>query len=247
MILALHTLDARTFNGINQEKSEISSDWTGNAYCALKIDWDYTNDTVDLSMPGYIKSTLHKYQHPAHAHAEHAPHKWNPPVYGAKTQYIEELEDSPSLSQKDVNCIQQLGGKFLHYARAVEPTFIMRVNVLASEQTRTTSDTTEKIIKMLNYCTTHPEATLCCHASDMILNIHCDASYLSEREAKSRAGGFFYMGSKTDKTNRLANGEILIISTVLKHITSSAAGAEIGAEFLNAKEGTVLCTTLEAL
>jgi hypothetical protein len=54
----------------------------------------------------------------------------------------------------------------------------------------------------------------------MILNIHSDASYLSEREAKSWAGGFFYMGSNTDKDNRLTNGAILIISTILKYYLS---------------------------
>jgi endonuclease I len=69
---------------------EISSDWTGSAYCGLKIDWDYKNITLDLSMPGYINAALHKYQNPAPVREEHAPHTWNPPVYGAKTQYIEE-------------------------------------------------------------------------------------------------------------------------------------------------------------
>jgi hypothetical protein len=81
----------------------------------------------------------------------------------------------------------------------------------------------------------------------MILNIHSDASYLSEREAKSRAGGFFYTGSNTDKANRLANGKKIIISTVLKRIMSSAAEAEIGAVLLNEKEGTVLHAILEEL
>jgi hypothetical protein len=52
----------------------------------------------------------------------------------------------------------------------------------------------------------HPEATLRYHASDMILNIHSDASYLSEREAKIRGGGFFYMGSNTEKASILTNG-----------------------------------------
>jgi hypothetical protein len=79
----------------------------------------------------------------------------------------------------------------------------------------------------------------------MILNIHSDASFLSEREAKIQAGVFFYMVSNTDKANRLTNGAILIIRTVLKHIVSSAAEAEIGAVFLNAKEVNVLHTTLE--
>jgi hypothetical protein len=98
---------------------------------------------------------------------------------------------------------------------------------------------------IIKYCTTHPEATLRYHASDMILNIHSDTSYLSEREAKSQAGDFFYMGSTTDAPKKLTNGAILIISTVLKHVMSSTAEAEIGAVFLNAKEGTVLYTTLE--
>jgi hypothetical protein len=59
----------------------ISSDWNGSAYCGLTLDWDYKKRTVDLSMPGYIKATLHKYQHPAPARPEHAPHTWNPPIY----------------------------------------------------------------------------------------------------------------------------------------------------------------------
>jgi hypothetical protein len=40
---------------------------------------------------------------------------------------------------------------------------------------------------------------------------------------------------------------MLIISKVLKHVMSSAAEAEIGAVFINAKEGAVLRTTLEEL
>jgi endonuclease I len=52
----------------------ISSDWNGSAYCGLTLDWDYKNRTVDLSMPGYINATLHKYQHAAPARPEHTPH-----------------------------------------------------------------------------------------------------------------------------------------------------------------------------
>jgi hypothetical protein len=85
--------------------------------------------------------------------------------------------------------LQNLGGTFLYCARAVDPTLIMPVNVLASEQTKSTAATVDKIIKLLNYCTTHPEATLRYHASEIILNIHSDASYLSKMEAKSLAGG----------------------------------------------------------
>jgi hypothetical protein len=81
----------------------------------------------------------------------------------------------------------------------------------------------------------------------MILHIHSDASYLSEGEAKSRAGGFFYMGNTAQNDKKLTNGAFLIISKVLKHVMSSAAESEIGAVFINAKEGAVLRTTLEEL
>jgi hypothetical protein len=86
--------------------------------------------------------------------------------------------------------------------------------------------TADKAIKLINYCNTHPDTKNCYHASDMILNIHSDASYLSESEAKSRAGGFFYMGNTNKNDKKLTNGAILIISKVLKHVMSSAAEAE---------------------
>jgi hypothetical protein len=104
-------------------------DWKGSAYCGLTLEWDYKNRTVDLYMPGYIKAALHKYQHAAPARPEHATHTWNPPIYGAKTQYVEDEPTSPALSNKDINKLQQLTGTLFYYARAVDPTLIMPINV----------------------------------------------------------------------------------------------------------------------
>jgi hypothetical protein len=83
----------------------------------------------------------------------------------------------------------------------------------------------DKVIKLLNYCNTHPETKIRYHASYVTLHIHSDASYLSEKEAKSRAGGLFYTGNSADRAKKLTNRAILIISTVLKHVMSSAAEA----------------------
>jgi hypothetical protein len=96
---------------------DISSDWKGSAYCSLTLEFDCNNRTVDLSMPGYSKAALHKYQHPAPMRPEHAPHKWNPPVYGAKSQYVKDNNNSPALSAKNVTKLQQLTGTLLYYAR----------------------------------------------------------------------------------------------------------------------------------
>jgi hypothetical protein len=175
----------------------ISSDWNGTAYCGLTLEWEYKNRMVDLSMPGYIKAALRKYQHPAPARPEHAPHTWNPTICGAKKQIVTETITSPTLSNKDINKLQQLTGTLLYYASAVDPTLIIPINVLASEQSTSTNVTADKLIKLLDYCNTHPESKIRYHSSNMILHIHSDGSYLSEDEEKSRAGGFFYMGNAT--------------------------------------------------
>jgi hypothetical protein len=68
----------------------VSSDWTSSLYCGLTLDWDYKNCTVDLSMPNYVATALHKFQHLPPSQRQHAPHKWTRPVYGARVQYAPE-------------------------------------------------------------------------------------------------------------------------------------------------------------
>jgi hypothetical protein len=79
-----------------------------------------------------MKLMIHTYQHAVPARPEHAPHMWNPPIYGAKTQFVRDDTISFTLSNKDVNKLQQLTGTLLYFARAVDQTFIMPINALAS-------------------------------------------------------------------------------------------------------------------
>jgi hypothetical protein len=82
----------------------------------------------------------------------------------------------------------------------------------------------------------------------MQLKIHSDASYLSEPKAKSRIGGYFYLGGKSNsRIKPLSNGPLLCHTTVLKHVVSYVAEAEFGGIFVNAKEGTVTRTTLSEM
>eukprot|EP00957_Ditylum_brightwellii_P150524 11461761-Ditylum_brightwellii.AAC.1 len=69
---------------------------------------------------------------------------------------------------------------------------------------------------MLDYCHTHPNATLRFLASDMILTLHSNASYLSEKKARSRAAGHFYLSNKDDK--EFNDGAILTLSTIIRHV-----------------------------
>jgi len=89
------------------------------------------------------------------------------------------------------------------------------------------------------------EAVLTYKASDMVLAIHSNASYLSEPMACSRAGGHMFMSANDDiPTN---NGAVLNISQIIRAVMSSAAEAELGALLINAKTAVSMRHTLEEL
>ena len=67
-------------------------------------------------------------------------------------------------------------------------------------------------------------------ASNMILAVHSDASYLSEAKARSRLGGG-YLTNVDDKEFR--NGAVLTLSSIIKDIMASASEAELAAMFYN--------------
>jgi hypothetical protein len=93
---------------------------------------------------------------------------------------------SPALSDKYENRLQQLTGTLLYYAKAFDPALIIPVNVLSSEKSKATDVTSDKVITLLNHCNTDPETKIRYHASDMILHIHSDTSFHSEKEVKIR-------------------------------------------------------------
>ena len=67
----------------------------------------------------------------------------------------------------------------------------------------------------------------------MRLAIHSKASYLSEPKAQSRAGGHMFMAGMEDIP--INDGAVLNILQIIRAVMSSAAEAELGALFINAK------------
>jgi hypothetical protein len=222
----------------------ITIDWEGKLFSGITLDWDYDKRTVDLSMPGYVQAALTKFKHQKPKRQEHQPHQHNIPQYGATIQYTADKDTSPPLSKDEVTTHQQIVGTFLFYARAVDPTMLVTLSTLAAQQACATQATKKARLKFLDYCATYPNATTRYKASDMILKIDSDASYLTETNARSRSGGHFYMGNKADKPEVRNNGAILNQTGIMRNVMSSAAEAEICAQFSNEKEGTILRTTL---
>jgi hypothetical protein len=62
----------------------------------------------------------------------------------------------------------------------------MALSIIMVEQTTATEHTMEKCTQLSDYLSDHTDAQIQFYASSMIMNIHSDASYLSEANAQSR-------------------------------------------------------------
>ena len=145
-------------------------------------------------MPGYIKQQLHKYAHLAPNKPQSSPYPAPPKKYGAAAQELPPEDTSLPLSTTDKKRVQQILGSILYYARAVDITVLVALSSIAAEQAKATNKTMTNIKQLLDYCSTYPDAKIRFRASDMILNIHSDASYLCGPRERSRVAGYFFLG-----------------------------------------------------
>jgi hypothetical protein len=159
-------------------------------------------------------------------------------TYGAKAQYVEADIPSSSLDKEGQKYIQAVTGTLLYYARAVDSTMLVALNAIATQQASPTQKTMERAKQLLDYAASQEEAVLTYNASDMVLAIHSDAGYLNERKSRSRAGGHFFLSSNVQCPPN--NGAILNVAQIIKAVMSSAAEAELGGLFINAKEAVYI-------
>jgi hypothetical protein len=127
--------------------------------------WQKTTQQFHAS---YVSTVLIKFQHDSPKHPQHTPSWYVTPVYGAKTQYATK-DETPPLTAKQCLTIQKVTGSVLYYAREVDPTVLMPLNGIATEQTKATEKMQAARNQMLDCLATHPDATIRYHASDMIL------------------------------------------------------------------------------
>jgi hypothetical protein len=173
---------------------KVSVDWTGGQYCGLTLEWDYKKRTCNISMPGYIACALQRFSHPPPTKPQHSPHAWQKPSYGNKIQYAPNSDTSPALDSKETKLVQEILSTLLYsYACAVDSTMLAATATIATQLTSATKQTMKAVVQLLNYCTTHPDAVMRYSASDMVLHIESQASYLSAAKARSRAAGYHFL------------------------------------------------------
>ncbi len=116
----------------------------------------------------------------------------------------------------------------------------MALSSISVERTKATERTVSCCKKLLDYLLGHSNAKIHFHPSNMILNIHLDASYLSEEKAFSLMCRHFVMGwMPMDGAPICLNRAFHVSTTILKFVVASAAKAELVALHHNCQTGVI--------
>ena len=141
--------------------------------------------------------------------------------------------------------IQEVSGTFLYYARAVNITMLMALSTIEMKQLAQMTTTPKNTSQLLDYAMTNNKVMIMYKASNMVLSVHSNASYLNKPQARSRAEGIFFMSSNaTFLTN---NGTIHNTAQVIKALMSSVVESELGALYTNAKFVAPIWLTLKEM
>ena len=228
-----------------KENYEVTTDWEGKRYVGLTLDWDYTLRQVHLLMPEYVPDALKRFKRVRPRRIQNAPHASAAIIYGDKRQFAKEEIEEDELDASGKLFVQQLLGTFLYYGRAVDSTMLVALGSIATDQARPTKTTLEKVEQFLDYAASQDYAVVSYHASDMVMAVHSDASYLSESKARSIAGGHFFMANDHEFPSN--NGAVHTVAQIIRNVMTSACEAEIGAMFVNAREAVPMRQTLQEM
>jgi hypothetical protein len=183
---------------------------------------------------------LQEYKHIAPKKLQTCLYLPEPKKFGMEAQTPLPPNSTPKLDTKGIKRVQKIVGRILYYARAVNMTVLMALSSITIEQTKATEKTMARCTQLLDYLSGHADTKVRFHASDMILNIHSNASYLSEAKARSRTCGHFFMGwMPQDGEPICLNGAFHVSTTILHFVVASTAKAELGALYHNCQTGII--------
>ena len=199
-------------------------------------------------MPDYVTKALQKFRHQPPDRPQHSPHPWTAPTYGQKIQYASS-DQSDLLDAKGTQRVQAIAGTFLYYGRAVDPTILCALNEIASKQAAPTKATETACNQLLDYLSTHPDAKIRYHASDMTLSLVSDAAYLVLPDARSRCATLFTLTNRptSHPPHPTPNGPLHVMVKTIRGVPASASEAETGGIFLAGQEACPIITTLKEL
>ena len=213
-------------------------------YVGITLSHNTARKTIHMSMPGYVQKALVRFKR-LNIKGANSPILYVPPKYGRYPQEVYPDNESKPLTAAQLLELQEIVGVFLFYARAVDPLMITAINKIGSSQADATTNVLAQIDRFISYASRFPNSSMCIRASDMKLYGHSDASYLSEPNSRSRAGGYLFLGEC--KPGDTPNAAIQYFSVIISTVVSSATEAEYAALFMTGQSAVSIRHTLEDL
>ena len=102
-------------------------------------------------MPDYIPEALKRFKRKKPKIWQGSHHQHTVPNYGAKQQFAKSRSNEPVLGKENKKCIQQVLGTFLNYTHAVDPTIIVALSAIVSEQASPKKSKMKKVDQFLDY------------------------------------------------------------------------------------------------
>ena len=241
----VHDSDLTHLCSALREKYQIRVDLTGSKYIGVRLDWDYTSNTLVTSMPNYVNAGIARFCPDAPPKPAKTPGIYVPPIFGAP-DLSATVDDSPLASAAEKQFIQEVVGYFLFYARMIDHLMLPSLTFISKKQSAPTQATLAATHHFLRYASSHTDLRAPIHASDMLLKVISDGSHLSQEKASSIAGGYHYLGNKRDSHYEI-NAPILAVCSSIPTVCGAASETEYAALYINAQHAYFERTVLEAL
>ena len=149
----------------------------------------------------------------------------------------------PTLTRPQTIWIESTGPP--SYAWVVDMTVLTALSSITVEQTKASNWMLGRCMQLLGYLTSNNIAKVRFHVSEMIMNIHSDASYLLAPGARSQTCGHFFMGwTPKDNEPIKLNRAFHTNTTIMWYVVALAAETELGALFHNCQTAIVFLTNL---
>ena len=165
-----------------EEHCMFKVDTDAEQHVGVHLKWDDKNCTVRPSMDGHIEQALKEFEHVMPKNRHHSPSKHEYPRHRSRA-WCTKIDESELLSLEQITFIQQVMGKLLHHARAVDPTMLHAINDVSLTVSKGTEETMKAVVHSLNCASAHPNAKIIHRASDMIPHADSDAACLVTPEA----------------------------------------------------------------
>ena len=195
-----------------ETKYTVTVDYSGSLYIGVSLNWNYNQREVTCSMPGCIPKLLQRLKHAVPSTPQFSPNPSPHITHGTKVQFAKGEDKSPLLDGDGIKLVQSIVGATLYIARILDMTLLVTCNDIGIQQTKSTSNTLNLISWLLDHMATYPNPSITFKASDMILWVSSDSSYLSVTGGRSRVGGYHFLGNNPDFTKVLS----LMLQCMLK-------------------------------